>query len=88
MKKANYCKCVFVINHGERNITQLRYKRSSTKEINSIVACDSNTDGSLEITNVMAGDMRTLVINIVGWEQGCPNRSAVSRLPKAEFVRR
>ena len=74
-KTADYCVCVFVINEGEKLITQLVRMRSLTS-VDIVIADGGSTDGSTDEEKLSALGVNTLLVKTGPGKLGAQMRMA------------
>ena len=61
-KHADYCICVFIINEGEKFLTQLARMQAYCNDIDIVIADGGSTDGSTEFDTLRKHSVNTLLV--------------------------
>ena len=77
-KKSDYCICVFIINEGERFLTQLANMQKFSQSIDIIIADGGSTDNSTEHTTLKNNGVNTLLVKTGSGKLGSQMRMAFS----------
>lgn len=77
-KHTKYCICVFIINEGEKFLTQLARMQAYHDSVDIIVADGGSTDGSTELDKLKQYDVNTLLVKTGYGKLGSQMRMAYS----------